>query len=493
MNRRLLTALCLLACESSTGSEATDTAPPPEDAASTDTGVLPDAAGADAGAAPDAAPPGDAAPPDVPAIPDAAPLPEPPPALAPGIYPFAGTALDLPSDDLRRLDTLLASARVIGIGESIHTTAGQFRARNRVLRDLIEHGGVRMLAFESSRTGVRDALDTWLRTCEGPAEDAIQASLHTIWWDVSTPEILRWLCEYNQAHPDDPVRASGFDIRQPWTDVPALRQYVETHDPEGAPLLSGLDTCLGVGYADERAFFSDPAIMEYYEQVTPMPEGPHVACQRGATPVFERLASRREALVAATSEAAYEEARMALVAAVAFDETIFWVSRGNLRRGNTARDEAMYDLFATQRRLSFPGVRTAIWAHNGHIMRGASELTNNQWTGVESLGTRLGAALGAEYAALGQVSLETRYNWFQGPQVLPPPADDSLEARLGALGADHLLVSPAEAAADPTGALPDVPMDVGFDTDMHPAAHYDVILWHRTSEGAEPFANPFEM
>ncbi len=404
---------------------------------------------------------------------------------------LSGTDPTLPDDDLAALAPLVGDALVVGIGESVHTTGGEVRMRTRLIRYLVTHHDFRTIAFEGSRTGIEAQLASYLDTCAGTPEDAAFA-LNPIWWDRSTPELLAWLCEWNTAHPSDRVGAFGFDVRQPWTTHPALRAYLERVAPaDAASLADGLSTCLGVGYADEPTFFADPAVLAYFMETTPLPQAGHDACEAGASAAIAAIASHRAEWIGLSSERELELARLSVVEMLAFDESIYYLSRGDLAHANPLRDVAMADGFETLRRLDHPSSRIIVWAHDGHVMRHSDEVTFGQWVGVPNMMTLL-EARGAldHYLPIGQLSRTADIDWTQGRMTIGYSVEDHLEALLDGLGLPFALVDVAAAeAATPPVWDTSVAWGVGFDA-MFPSRHYGALVFHHHSPANDYFELP---
>lgn len=413
-------------------------------------------------------------------------------ALEPGVWALAGTALDAADGDLEPVRALARGRTVVGIGESIHTSAGFFRMRNRVFQSLIRHEGYRVVVFEASWENVARTMAPYVDSCTGTPQDAALA-LPNIWWDHSTVEFLTFLCTYNQDPSHPKVRVAGTDIRQPWFDAPAFRAFITQHAPvEGPALANGMDSCLGATFSDERSFFMDATVRQYYDQVTPIPDANRAACESAAQAALAYLSNNRAALDASAGSAAVEIARLRVGSMRAFDETIYWLSRGSLQAGNAARDPGMFDVFTTLRALEFPDASILLWAHNGHVLKDASSLIGSQWTGVPSLGTRLGQTLGAQYVVLGQLAHQTDYHWFDGSQTLPTPVASSIEALLNGYGVPHLFVDLPVATSGATPAVtPGQRYPLTLESPMELAHHYDGLLFHARSEEAVFFNNPF--
>lgn len=401
--------------------------------------------------------------------------------LRDGVSVLAGPDDDFELGDLEPLAAIVGDAELVGIGESVHTTGGQIRMRARMIRWLVTHAGVREIVIESPRTAIETRTEPYVQSCEGDPEEAA-TGLHSIWWDRSTPALLGWLCTWNAEHPAERVHVRGVDIRQPWDDAPALRDFYASHAPARAPLAEAMSRCLGAGYASELAFFSDPTVLRYYGEggALATPEADHLACLEAADAVIADLAAHRSELVLASSEREVELARLAAVSMRAFDETIFHLSRGELVNG--PRDAAMADVLLTLRRLDPPSGRGVLFAHDGHVMRDSSAVRTAQWRDVENLATLVDREL--DYVAIGQISRLAQTDWLGGPQTVRFETSDALEVALDAIGPSLLLDLHA-----PATPVTDELQHVGFDT-MRPAQHYDALVYLRESPANEYFRDP---
>lgn len=66
-----------------------------------------------------------------------------------GLYRIEGIDESLPHTDLAPLEEILDRARFVGLGESVHTSGGYYRAKFRLFRYLVEVLGFRAFAIES--------------------------------------------------------------------------------------------------------------------------------------------------------------------------------------------------------------------------------------------------------------------------------------------------------------------------------------------------------
>ncbi|MBF6350318.1 MULTISPECIES: erythromycin esterase family protein [Nocardia] len=109
--------------------------------------------------------------------------------------------------DLRTLTDHLATATVVGLGESTRFSRQSYGIRDRILRTLVTEHGFRALAIQdSARSAAR--LDAYVRGGSGDPHTALAAA----WRPLRTAETvgtLEWLRAYNSDHPGDQVAVLG--------------------------------------------------------------------------------------------------------------------------------------------------------------------------------------------------------------------------------------------------------------------------------------------
>lgn len=419
----------------------------------------------------------------------AGPVDSGPPPSRDGMYALAGLDPALPRTDLAPIGRIAAEASVVGLGESIHTSGGFYRAKVRVLEYLVQDLGFRVIAFETP-WGFAEKADAYVQTCGGTSDDATK-NLHTIWWDTSVSGLLAFLCTWNQAHPTDRVRFAGFDIREPWLDAPALRLFLAKGAPtEEARLMDGLAKCLGVGYADERAFFSDPKIQALYAGTTPLSDDARNSCAAGVSAVKSYLETNADKLVSSTSQDEHARARLRNVGMGAFTESIYQFIGRDSAKGQEARDVAMFDVFRTLRAQQFPRAKVGIWAHNLHLTRKNPEIEFPAYRGATTLGTLLDRDLGPRYVPIGVVGYKIGIDWTNGLAASVFDSPKALERKLHDSGATLSfldLVTKVEAPFAGEGSF-----EVSTEK-MRPSTHYAGLLFMDDPEfptwvgGVSPF------
>lgn len=360
------------------------------------------------------------------------------PPLPAGVYALTGLDPSLPHTDLEPFRRIVGDARFVALGESTHTSTGYSQAKARLIRFMVQQLGFRAVAFETPWLEALPAT-RYVASCAGTPEAAL-AGLNGVWHDASVRDLLRWLCEYNRAHPGDPVVFFGFDVQEPWRSAPAVRDFVQAAAPAELARTEPIFRCLGAAHARDEFGRS----REYRDHV----EGrrntaAHEQCLRGIAEMEGWIEDRAPALPAATSAAAVEEARLALIALRAWEQQLWVPDPG----GYQARDEGMAQLLLRLHALHTPGKKTVVWAWNWHIARRYEEVRGFDddsarvvpRQGARAMGSFLHDALGADYLPIALIGYRVEIN--SGGITPPIPASPlAVERRLHELGPDYLLV-----------------------------------------------------
>ena len=309
----------------------------------------------------------------------------------------------------------------------------------RVVRYLVEDLGFRAVAWETAWRESRVAAE-YVAGCAGSPEDAMR-SMYAVWWDVSVRDLLRWMCQYDQAHPTDPVVLYGFDVQEPWRSIPALRSFVARAAPAEDSLLVPLADCVGASVASLPDFYRSA---EFQDLIADRRDPAlHPRCIGGIDALEAWIDANAASLATATSARDVEEARLDLVAVRGWEDQLLvdWP------QGYHAREIAMATMVRRLRDHYAPGARTIVWAWNWHIARDYARAHGNQQDpaftddrqGVAGMGSYLHEWYGESYVPIAL----TGYRIFRPPGVTPPPLPTSdlvVEKRLHDLGRDWLLV-----------------------------------------------------
>ncbi|HEX8173400.1 MAG TPA: erythromycin esterase family protein [Thermoanaerobaculia bacterium] len=303
--------------------------------------------------------------------------------LQPRVWPLAGDDPALSSTaDLAPLRSLIGNASIVALGESYHTSAGFYRMKHRLFRYLVSELGFRALAIESLWQGAERAGD-YVQTCSGTPERAIADHIN-VWQSSEYADLVRWMCQWNSAHPDaaDKITLFGFDIQQPWYDGPALIAFLERAGvPRSDPRSKGIESCEAV---TTRYPFGE------------IPPERHQTC----------LAALAEAerLIDAAPARERDVLKLRVVGLRAWENSVFLIAH-DYYAGYNARDEAMAYAFEAQRAMKAPGAKTVVWAANSHIAR--TPLPR----GERPFGSYLAATHGRDYVNFALAAYDTEIDF----------------------------------------------------------------------------------
>lgn len=364
--------------------------------------------------------------------------PPPDPGIPAGVHVLDGVSPSLLDGDLEPFRQIVGATPFVALGESTHTSAGFYQAKARLIRFMVEKMGFRVLTFESNWLEALPAT-RYVASCTGTPEDAV-ATLFPVWRDGSVRDLLRWMCEWNRAHPGDPVTFLGTDVQEPWKVAPALRDWVQRAAPGQVARTAPLFLCLGASYPNNSFFLSQ----EYRDHMAGIRNtAAHQQCLAGIAEVEAWIAANAPALQGATSAAAVEEARLMVVSLRAWEDQLWIPDPG----GYQGRDFGMATLTRRLHALHTPGKKAVIWAWNWHIARRYEEVRGFDDEpnfvvprhGARAMGGFLSDAWGADYLPIALIGYDVAIN---SGGVTPPlqTHSQSVERRLHDLAADYLLV-----------------------------------------------------
>ncbi len=149
-------------------------------------------------------------------------------------------------------EAIAFGATIVGIGESSRSARETFGVRDELFRRLVQLYGFRALAIQDSADAAAE-LDTYVRTGRGTAGSALNGSWHP-WRTVEMAATLRWIRAFNRQHPNDPVRIFGVKpVQAQPTDYAAVTDGVRRSAPERlAELASHLEPIQTAHHTDEH-------------------------------------------------------------------------------------------------------------------------------------------------------------------------------------------------------------------------------------------------
>ncbi|MFE5714398.1 erythromycin esterase family protein [Streptomyces sp. NPDC056501] len=303
-----------------------------------------------------------------------------------------------PLTDLRPLDRMIGSAKVVGIGEATHSSGDFFAAKHRIFEHLVEKRGFTTFALEANwSTGL--LVDEWVRTGRGDIRaimrDEFQES-YRLWNTEEYLDLFRWMRKHNRLHPGHQVRFMGNDLGYAGPNVfEAVTSYVARTSPELLPRFREL-------YRESRPSGEVEAWMKAY-MVKPLPERRRMAAD--VNRALALLEEQKPGTGRAAREAhtwAVQHARAIAQVGTEFSHDIF--SETGAAAAMLYRDRVMAENTVWWQRQT--GDRIVLSAHNGHV--GYVTPKPDQYPRLQ--GAFLRDALGRDYVSVGATFGQGSFN-----------------------------------------------------------------------------------
>jgi erythromycin esterase-like protein len=140
----------------------------------------------------------------------------------PGVNEFRTSPEKITDAELSALlDARVAAADVVALGETVHGSSGFLRIQTRLVRYLVEKHGLRLIVWENPALRSLE-LAQWVASCANARTPAPIDVLYTP--TTSDLELWDWVCDFNRAHPRDPVVFRGMDVwDRPWEHYSRIR------------------------------------------------------------------------------------------------------------------------------------------------------------------------------------------------------------------------------------------------------------------------------
>jgi erythromycin esterase len=254
-----------------------------------------------------------------------------------------------PVDDLAAFGTAVGNARLVALGEATHGTREIFQMKHRLLEYLVKEKGFTVFAIEANWPESQ-AADRYIKTGEGNPRQALKDMYFWTWQTDEVLAMLEWMREFNKAPGKHPILSfTSFDMQTYRVALEKVLEFVRKHSPNDVAEVEG-------NYAPLRQLNERAMGEQRFD----------VASSRAEANI-RLLESRREVLLKATSEQAFNDAvQMARIV----------VQAAKVRApaaGPSYRDEMMAKNIEWLADVVYPDEKIVLWAHNGHVSTSASE------------------------------------------------------------------------------------------------------------------------
>lgn len=278
--------------------------------------------------------------------------------------------------DLSPLDSVLAKAQVIGLGEGTHGTHEFFQLKDRLFRYIVQRHGGQALGFEAS-FGLCVTIDRFIHgenTAFGWATDAARSLRLWPWQVTEVSDLFQWMKDYNTGKAaDQQLSFYGFDCQSADDNFPLIREFLATVDPTSVVQLDSIARLYSLsGGVSTRAAWGQ------YSQRLPT--------------LYQLFVSQETPWVAAGGQRAYQLARHAVRVLIQNQDIIS-------RNQATCESYSKRDLYMAENiqwlYQTLGITKLGLWAHSGHVASLASIC------GSASMGYWLKQQLGSQYLIVG--------------------------------------------------------------------------------------------
>lgn len=232
-------------------------------------------------------------------------------AALPGVVEFSVDAESLADAELDAvLAKRVAVADVVAIGETVHGSAGLLRVQTRLIRYLVSRHGLRLIAWENPPLRSLE-LAQWLASC---GKTRTPVPLDVLYMPTAADrDLWQWLCDYNRAHPADPVLFRGIDVwDRPWMHYEQIDRLHGRVD--GLAALSGRIRSHCPGYGARSWDELDHRLPEPRQGPRFLPESAYRDCRAALTGLMERARAAGQAARSAGDAVAADAYELALSA-----------------------------------------------------------------------------------------------------------------------------------------------------------------------------------
>jgi erythromycin esterase-like protein len=338
--------------------------------------------------------------------------------------------------ELAGLPDALMSAPIVLIGEASHGTQNFYHLRANITKHLIEHHGITAVAVEGDWPDA-DRVNRFVRG-DGPDADA-NAALSGferfpswMWRNTEVLSFVKWLREWNDAHPANKVGFYGLDLYSLNTSIQAVIAYLDRVDPAAAGRARDRYACFDHFAGDTHAYgyAASAGITESCEDdvvdqlIELRNRGQELPGGLGAAPDSEFFSAEQNAQLARNAEEYYRA-----------------MFRGRHSSWNI-RDTHMADTLAAVMRFQeqHDGVqpRVAVWAHNSHV--GDARATEMSDRGELNLGQLLRERHGEDVRIIGfttydgTVTASSDWDSHGERKLVRSALDGSIESLMHAVG-----------------------------------------------------------
>jgi erythromycin esterase len=313
------------------------------------------------------------------------------------LVPLTSASTSAPASELDALNTMIGTARIVGLGEATHGTSQFFSLKDRILRHLVQNMGFTRFAIEATSPEADEVNRYVLGESTTPPATLIG---NLYFWTVDAQEVVEmvdWMRSYNTTvEPSQRVQFLGFDMQYPGASIDSVEAFIARVDPANTSYVGTRIDCIRP-YRNVGSHFSK-ARSGYTVASTET----KAACAAALAEVSALLASTPsyEAAEPAHFQAVLHASRMV-------QQFESMIAPPSTTASSFARDKAMAENVEWILDQAGSDAKIVLWAHNGHVTK----------SGV-TMGGLLHQAYGNAYVNVGFTFGAGGFNAVGPPQNL---------------------------------------------------------------------------
>ncbi len=340
---------------------------------------------------------------------------------------------DTDYSDLRTLQNVIGSARVIMLGEQDHGDAATFQAKTRLVKFLHKECGFEVLAFESDFYSINSINFTTQEIIPNIKSLYGRRNIYPTWTECKQNEdLFEYLAQnYNGI---SPLKITGFDCRH--TGGYAKDNYVRQLD--SIIKTSNLPFRNSLFYADFIQILTDLINKEYRSKVSASNQFKFIQC-------VDTLIVQRNQLNRNLNDFWNQELKNLKI----FAQNSWQYKELLNGYSSNIRDEQMSDNLLWLLNFQYPGKKVIVWSHNFHISNNINQTSANKKRQMVTMGGLMKEKMGDSLYILGFDS----YQGFAGSLgsktfKIKSPSKESIEYYINQNNFDFAFINLVDKSID---------------------------------------------
>jgi erythromycin esterase len=144
------------------------------------------------------------------------------------LFPIASLETNSPIKDLKVLDRIIDTPKVIALGENSHGSSSIYKLKLRLVQYLVLQKGYSMFALESPSVEA-DVINEYVTTNTGTVEDVLNNLVYPSWRTKEMMAIIEWIKLHNQTAKNK-VQFRGFDMQDKTAAISRLLALANKFD-----------------------------------------------------------------------------------------------------------------------------------------------------------------------------------------------------------------------------------------------------------------------